>query len=215
MRVNVVQSSRVCIEALITWGNIAAEATTNSALTFPTHPKLPPASIPSRSACVPFDHESRWNAIRPASFKLQYFVPAGTSPDGASPGVGKGPSVREQWVHWQDFARDEGVAGFTAAALPFLADAFRPLPEAYGLKGNWYPTLSYGMEVKKVEPETKEGLKGWEWLFLRLDMYQVQNGRFDLDLAIYDEAGELVALSKHTALIVSGERNIKKIEAKI
>jgi len=113
-------------------------------------------------------------------------------------------------VRWQDGVGDS-LGGFSILSLPFLADAYRPLPEAYGLKGNWYPTLSYGLEIKKAPPTEK----GWEWLFLRIEMHQARNGRFDLDVVILDEEGDLIALGKHTALIVSAARNHKAIEAKI
>jgi hypothetical protein len=90
---------------------------------------------------------------------------------------------------------------FGVTSLPYLADDFHQLPEAYGLVGNWYPTLSYGMEVKKAPPAGKEV---WEWLFLRIWMHEVRSGRFDLQVLIADEDGEVVAICRHTALIVGG-----------
>jgi hypothetical protein len=52
-------------------------------------------------------------------------------------------------------------------------------------------------------------------LFLRIEMRQVKHGRYDLDVIILDEDGDLVALSKHTALIVPVARNHKAIGTKI
>jgi hypothetical protein len=86
---------------------------------------------------------------------------------------------------------------FTIDSLPYLADNFRPLPEAYGLVGNWYATLSYGVEVKRAPDD-----EGWEWLFLRAEMSELINGRFGMDVWILDEQERLVARSWHTALIM-------------
>jgi len=86
--------------------------------------------------------------------------------------------------------------------LPFLADAYKPLPESYGpsLAGNWYPTVNYDMNVMRAGE--------WEWLYVRVEMNEARNGRFALDIVIADEKG-VVATSRHVALIVSAARNIK------
>lgn len=57
------------------------------------------------------------------------------------------------------------------------------------------------MEVKKAPPAGKEG---WEWLFLRISMHEVRSGRFDRQVLISDEDGEVVAICRHRALIVGG-----------
>ena len=97
-------------------------------------------------------------------------------------------------------------AGFTVDSLPFLADSFRPLPEAYGLVGCWFATLSYGVEVKRAPPAGT----GWEWLFMRVEMGEVRDERFGMDVWIFDEWERLVARSWHTALVmgVPGEKNL-------
>jgi Thioesterase-like superfamily len=97
---------------------------------------------------------------------------------------------------------------FTIDSLPYLADSFRPLPEAYGLVGNWYATLSYGVEVKRA-PDEEEG---WEWLFMRVEMGEVRNGRFGMEVWIFDEEERLVARSWHTALILGTPSERKVIE---
>jgi hypothetical protein len=38
----------------------------------------------------------------------------------------------------------------------------------------------------------------------------IQNGRFDIEVVILDETGDIVALSHHVALAVSAERNDAK-----
>jgi len=49
----------------------------------------------------------------------------------------------------------------------------------------------------------------WEWLFVRVNMYEVRNGRFGMDVTIFEEGGGVVATSRHVALIVDGRRNVK------
>jgi hypothetical protein len=66
----------------------------------------------------------------------------------------------------------------------------------------WYPTILLNLEIKKALPA-----EGVDWLFVRVDTKQIKNGRLDLDIVILDEAGEIVALSQHVALVVGSERN--------
>ena len=76
----------------------------------------------------------------------------------------------------------------------------------------WYPTVLLNLDFKKPLPE-----EGVEWLFVRCSSKKIKNGRMDLDIAILDEGGDIVALSQHVALAVSTERNIaaRKTESKI
>lgn len=135
-----------------------------------------------------------WKPRRPALFKILIYVPCGSDSLGASPT--HGPSVREQWVKW---APGVGV-GFFIPSLAFLADCFRPLPEAFGVKNGSFPTLNYGMEIKRSPP-----LSGWEWLFLRICMGACIAGRHDYTIMIADERGNIIAVSRHSALIFSLE----------
>ncbi|KAK5100724.1 hypothetical protein LTR70_001375 [Exophiala xenobiotica] len=66
----------------------------------------------------------------------------------------------------------------------------------------WYPTLNLNLDVKKLLPE--EGVK---WLFVRVQAKKIQNGRFDLEVTVLDESGDIVALSTHSALAVDSSRN--------
>lgn len=70
------------------------------------------------------------------------------------------------------------------------------------VQGLWYPTLMLNLEIKKALPPT-----GAEWLFVRMRARQIRNGRMDLQVTILDEAGELVALSSHVAMVLSAARN--------
>jgi N-methylhydantoinase B/oxoprolinase/acetone carboxylase alpha subunit len=59
------------------------------------------------------------------------------------------------------------------------------------------------LEVKKALPE-----EGVEWLQLRIQSKQIKNGRFDLEVLILDQEGDLVALSNHVNLILGSDRNM-------
>lgn len=95
----------------------------------------------------------------------------------------------------------------TIEALGFLTDSFRPVPENYGLDSMWYPTLNYGIDVKRRRNGSDGKEAGWEWLYVKAEMTESRNGRFGIDVLVVDEEGEIVATSRHVALIVSAERN--------
>jgi hypothetical protein len=147
------------------------------------------------------DPPALWT-LRPANAKLIMEVAPETNALMAHPVLGA--SVREQWVRWRDSSDAE--KGFDVSGLCFLVDTFRPLVEAYGEEGYWFPTMSCSVEVKKGPPK---GEKGWEWLFMRIESHQIRYGRVDIDVVILDKEGDLVALSKRTALVVGAERNLK------
>jgi acyl-CoA thioesterase FadM len=52
-------------------------------------------------------------------------------------------------------------------------------------------------EIKKVP-------RGAKWLFMRSRVNVIKNGRFDMEIHIVDESGELVAICKHCAMVVEG-----------
>jgi acyl-CoA thioesterase len=209
VRVNLIQRNEakgkttVCLEALVTQGNLAVEAK-NGGIDLETKGLLDKKSIPKRETCEKWVTDPRWYSRRFAAFKIEMYLPEGSDSLCVSPT--EGPGVREQWVRWTP-----GVGTtFSNASLAFLADCFRPLPEAYGVTNCWFPTLSYGLDVKRAAP-----VGGWEWLFVRIDMGMCRNGRHDYSVVIADEQGEVVAVSRHTTLIVSADRNFKPSPAKI
>lgn len=94
-----------------------------------------------------------------------------------------------------------------------VADMFIPLPInlVIGKDGSggmrvrsWYPTLSLSLEVKQQGP--------WEWVGLRVEARRLVNGRFDVDVVIVDERGEVVAVSSHCAIVVDIARNSAKVK---
>ncbi|KAL6699504.1 thioesterase-like superfamily domain-containing protein [Trichoderma pleuroticola] len=69
----------------------------------------------------------------------------------------------------------------------------------------WYPTLAMNLEVKKALPA-----EGERWLFVRTSAKQIYNGRFDVEIIVFDRTGDLVALSHHVAMLVNAEKNTAK-----
>jgi hypothetical protein len=188
---------RTRLEALITQGNLSNEAKSGG-ISLPTHPILAKESIPKREDCEERKNDSDLMLSRPAAYKIQTYFPPGSDPLGVT--ATNGPSVKEQWSRWMPSVG----TSFSISSLPFLADAFRPLPDSFGLRDYWYPTLSYGMQVKRGPPA---GKSGWKWLFMRIEVTECRDGRFDNIVVIADEEGNVVAICTHTALIVSFERN--------
>lgn len=85
----------------------------------------------------------------------------------------------------------------------------RTSTQARGTGAFWYPTVLLNLDVKKALP-----IEGVEWLFVRIRAKQIKGGRFDLEVIIMDEVGELVALSHHVCLAVDASRNLAKRGAK-
>jgi hypothetical protein len=202
---NDARKTAVCLEAHITQGNLSNEAKSGG-LSLPFKPMLVKDTIPKREGCEALETDPRLPSRRPATFKTYTLLPPGSDSICASPKYG--PGVREQWVRWLP----EVGTTFSLSSLAYLADAFRPLPEAYGVSGHWFPTLSYGMEVKRGPPP---GTEGWEWLFLRIEIGECIAGRYDMVVLIADGEGNVVAVSRHTALIISAERNYQGRLSKI
>ena len=69
----------------------------------------------------------------------------------------------------------------------------------------FYMTLNMGIEVKKNLP-----VEGVKWLFTRFRVKGVRDGRFDLGCEIWDEDGELVAVSQQAWVVVEVDREMMK-----
>ncbi|KAM5356822.1 hypothetical protein ACJ41O_003468 [Fusarium nematophilum] len=127
------------------------------------------------------------------------------------------PASHDLWMRMSNGER------FTPASLGYIADAgpallietFRPedaeapVPEG-GFAINkvfWYPTVTMSLEVKKPLP-----VEGEEWLRIRVAAKVVRGGRYDAEVVVFDQSGDVVALSNHVALAVDAERNFGRIE---
>jgi hypothetical protein len=67
----------------------------------------------------------------------------------------------------------------------------------------WYPTVLLNMDIKKPLPD-----EGVEWLFSRVAVKQIKNGRMDIEVVTMDAEGDIVMLSHHVSLAVSSARNM-------
>lgn len=141
-------------------------------------------------------------------------------------------TVSGEMVHdeWMQFAPYGTVTKWDDISLGYLVDMFPLVLEgkemAASMKKNagagakpgtspfWFPTLTLSVEVKKSLGA------GVEWLFVRARQKVVRNGRMDVELVVVDAEGDVVAVSWHTCLILSAERNLTregsgKVEAKL
>ncbi|EXJ79125.1 hypothetical protein A1O3_08626 [Capronia epimyces CBS 606.96] len=141
--------------------------------------------------------------------------------------AGRSKAIIDQWVRFA--VGGNGPNGrWTNDALGFIVDIFPQIVESYVnpfveeaalgqhseselkefLRSNeprakyWYPTLVLNLDVKKLLPP-----EGVEWLFVRVKAKAIRNGRFDLDVEVWDVQKELVATSSHSSLVVDASRN--------
>lgn len=138
-------------------------------------------------------------------------------------------AMTDQWVRFCPGGRKGKL---TNDALGFVVDIFPQVVELYNSqdleeailgkdlspeeaaelrkkapprKTFWYPTLNLNLDVKKALPE-----EGVDWLFVRIQANKIHNGRFDLQITVLDDQGDLVALSSHASLAMDMSRNTNK-----
>ncbi|KAI0541270.1 thioesterase-like superfamily-domain-containing protein [Xylaria digitata] len=128
------------------------------------------------------------------------------------------PNVIDEWVRLESGERFpmEGI-GYVSDMWPQMMEGLvRRQQEADAKKqpakkGDdesawlWYPTLTLNLDIKKVIPP-----EGVEWLHVRVHSKQIKNGRYDYEVVIFDDTGDMVALSHHVALVMDGSRNTAK-----
>jgi Thioesterase-like superfamily len=135
---------------------------------------------------------------------------------------GRRAGVCDQWTRLHtvdlDSAHREGNMGkWTTEAAVFLSDwypaALAELGEEALSAANkdgkqgmtppfWYPTVTLSIDFKKRLPPG-----GVDWLYTRIAMKTVRNGRLDIEAIVLDEQGDIVLLGSQVALVVSAERN--------
>ncbi|ORY56309.1 thioesterase-like superfamily-domain-containing protein [Pseudomassariella vexata] len=126
------------------------------------------------------------------------------------------PGLCDEWIRFTSGEK------FTQESLGLVCDLWPQIIETMSLKraeqeGSedstpppfWYPTLVLNLDIKKALPA-----EGVDWLFVRVRAKKIEKGRQDLEVVILDEAGDIVALSHHVALVLSAERNLAKRKSK-
>ncbi|KAK4120992.1 hypothetical protein N657DRAFT_636050 [Parathielavia appendiculata] len=189
----------------------------------------PPMAAPPKPdfAALREDHDAHWarfqfvNGGSPPNYarclnNCVYYDPRGGQPT---------RTILDKWVRLASGER------FTPAALAFVSDCWpymiqvqrsfhegakekdageggnEVVPSDLGFEwtGFWYPTVVLNLEVKKALP--KDGV---EWLHVRMQAKQIKDSRFDMEVLLLDEHGDLVAVSNHVCLIFSSERNMSE-----
>ncbi|KAK3954769.1 thioesterase-like superfamily-domain-containing protein [Pseudoneurospora amorphoporcata] len=126
-------------------------------------------------------------------------------------------SIIDLWIRLASGERfTDATLGYVSDCWPYVVEAYRPRSEkeeesnkegaAHAFRHDarhWYPTVVMNVEQKKAAPE-----KGWEWLRMRVSSKEVRAGRFDLEVLVMDEQGELVVVSNHVGLVLGSERNL-------
>jgi hypothetical protein len=130
-------------------------------------------------------------------------------------------SMSDQWIRLKGGRWTNDALGFLVDMFPQVIEGFvnpeveldgtgppiqnhRPLHPNAERRTYWYPTLTLTVDVKKALPE-----EGVEFVFVRVKAKRVESGRFDLDVEVWDEGGDLVAVGYHTGLVMGTERNEK------
>ncbi|KAF3928246.1 hypothetical protein AA313_de0207777 [Arthrobotrys entomopaga] len=207
LHVELLQEGMKCIAGYVTMANIDHE----SGPTFNTHFVKPDPIIVGKEnldkLLTPKGIEGWHERPRPfadfreVSKRVRFF-----STNEFSPGI---------VTNWATFTNP--AEKITNEAIVLIADLFVGVieqmdPNAWGDSGSgktptsryWYPTLSLALDVKKALP--KEGSK---WVFSKVHCQQVKNGRWDLQVTMLDEDGELLGTCSQVALMVDASRNLK------
>ncbi|KAI2626174.1 thioesterase-like superfamily-domain-containing protein [Xylaria nigripes] len=214
VHITLIQDGREKVVAYLTNGNMNTE----TGLTLRTDWSLtpPPPPQPADFAKLAADEEdANWvlyknlpNAkVRKVTNRVYMYHPR----------VGQErPSIIDQWVRLKSGEK------LTMESIGFVADVWPQILEGLvrrqqgadrerlavkNRKGDvswlWYPTLTLNLDIKKALPA-----EGVEWLYVRVYSKMIKNGRFDYEVVIFDDTGDVVALSHHVAMILNGSRNL-------
>ena len=122
------------------------------------------------------------------------------------------PATRTEAGEWERWTDDS--LGFICDMFPQIVETFL-IPDVYtpgtsqdALRQSpaaryWYPTLLMNIDVKK-----SLGAEGREWLFVRVQAKQIKGGRYDLEVVVLDDEGDLVAISHHVCFALPASRNL-------
>lgn len=211
--------ARDAVVGYITHADLAAEAGVTYATAWTLQPAPPAVDFGALAA----DRDANWarlegmpfGAFRKAATRTRWFVPRAVE---MAQAVGR----RDVWMQLDSRGRDGRGERWTNASVGFVADLFPQLIETFAAPGLyaagnaggdvnkgagakfWYPTLLLNLDVKKALPD-----EGVEWLFLRVATKMVNKGRYDLEVVVMDQEGDVVCLSHHVCFALSAERNLK------
>ncbi|KAH8698278.1 thioesterase-like superfamily-domain-containing protein [Talaromyces proteolyticus] len=180
---------------------------------YPPPPSQQPPDVkltPEGSFALATDN-SLWKAV---GSKFSKFRRVGNHTAIFGPAHGDKLGIVDQWARLRTVGPQGGRGRWTNEAAVVLIDLF---PMALGgldrqavystADGDatppfWFPTVSLNIDFKKRLPT-----EGVDWLYSRVNMKTVRNGRTDIEVIMKDEAGDIVALGSQVGLVVGASRN--------
>jgi len=213
IHISLIQNGREEVMGYLNHANLAAE----KGVSFPTGWELHPAPYTVDLSKLGTNQDPNWAeqtampfaTFRKASSRVRFFFPR----EGQ-----KMKSLTDQWLKFRNGEKFTNESlGYVADMFPQIVESFTADHDPYALKqkivadpktGNknwakfWYPTVVLNLDVKKPLPE-----EGVDWLFVRTQAKRIMNGRLDLEVMVFDETGDIVALSHHVVLVLGAERN--------
>ncbi|KAF9774369.1 hypothetical protein IL306_007634 [Fusarium sp. DS 682] len=179
-------------------------------LSLPTGFELSGPPPPVDLTKLAMDEDSNWERLHmvvmgvvPMMQHVEYYSPKRRGSSPASWDLWLRMSNGERWTTW-------GLGYIVDVAPVLIIEGYRPtdldapVPKdrfAFD-KIFWMPTVSMSLDVKKALPK-----EGEEWLRIRLSAKVIKNGRYDVEVIVFDGEGDVVSLSNHVALVLDGERN--------
>ncbi|KAL3455478.1 thioesterase-like superfamily-domain-containing protein [Aspergillus heterothallicus] len=180
--------------AICTMGNLSDR--TGISIDFPPH------ALPNRETdCARWTDAFAFYASPPTAACRVYTPKGGPNPLW-SPAVGQ--HKRDQWDKL-----DNGE-NFRLEHLGLLADIVAVIPLNYqpaGMKS----LIKFNVPSVSLTFDFVQDPAGRiEWILNRATMNRLQNGRFDMDLLMIDEEGNLIAAIKHQSLMFERKRHLGK-----
>jgi hypothetical protein len=175
--VDLIQSDRISVTSLITWGEL-------STFQGPTGPLLPPPDLQGASMTqdgVKMSLASTF--ITQFDYQMPLDVARGSSGQ---------PTGKAQAAGRMRFKHDRQP---DLLSMPCIADGFPPAIFQLGHYG-WAPTLELTIHFR-ARPSAG-------WLTIDLNARHLLNGAFEEDCNIWDSKGNLVAMSRQLGLTLSG-----------
>lgn len=219
IHISLFQNGREEVLGYFIHANIPLESGPSFETQWALEPKPAPVSLPALAVGSDSNWAEQKNmpfaAFRKASQNVRLFFPRRGQPEG---------SVADEWITLKSDEKFTNVSlGLVVDMFPQMIEAFRTDTDPYSVEAKtksvdteaevrqkgmakfWYPTLLLNVDVKKALPE-----KGVDWLFLRARAKQIKNGRFDIEVIVLDETGDIIALSHHVCMVLPAERNLAK-----
>ena len=216
------------VEGYIMMSNLSTETGYTLDTSYRLHPPPLPANLHAlRTTGEDTHYTLRRNEpfpnFRRAALNVQMYLVRPSSRPSTTP-----RSIGDQWIRFYPY---QNPGKWTNDALGFLVDLFPQIIEQYintiaedaaitepsqsklreitlankPETAFWYPTLALNLDVKKLLPP-----EGVDLLFVRVQAKIVRNGRFDLEIGVWDEGGGCVALSTHASLVLDSSRNLTR-----